>query len=583
MKEVLASDTLETELERLAGTMHRPVSELRQRARRDFAEMHCRRNRLAIRLFAALGRFVRQRGYDHRVVYDHEEVERLRGVSRRHSVVYLATHKTYLDFFVLFDFLFRQGLATPYIFGGINMNFAGFGGLARRAGGIFIRRSFRDDPIYKAVLQAYMDTLIADGAAFMWAIEGTRSRTGRLLMPRLGLLNYVVQSSRRTGKPVAYVPVSVVYDQIPDVIDMAAQEAGAVKRPESLSWFLHYLKGMGGPYGNITVRLGEPMAPTDTPDAPDLEPVGGKAAQRQIEIQKLAFEVCYRINEITPATMTSLIVTVLLCRGRCDANRMRRDIDALNAYIVKTDRRVIMKRPSRLLDSDPADSIDALLANGVIRFSGNRREGVLEIDPARLAEAIYYSNMAAHHFVISALVETALAASNGPDDILPECRRLRKLLKFEFFFSRSEVFGRQVESELAEIDPGWQRVLREEGNRAALSMLRSRPLLVGAGILSPFVHAYHSVAEGLNLNSGSEYLDDDLLIARCLQADRAAASGDDSLRPVASTALLRNGLRLVENLGLRSADARDRRAAFLEELEHTRRAFRCLQVIAQHS
>jgi len=584
MSETLSSATLRSALERIAAATGRPPGEVRQEAEQDFAEMHCRRSPPAVWLFAALSRLIRQRGYNREIVYDLDEVERLREESRTRSIVYLVTHKTYLDFFVLFDFLYRQDLPTPYIFGGINMNFAGFGGLARRAGGIFIRRSFKDDEVYKAVLQAYMESLIGRGASFMWAIEGTRSRTGKLLVPRLGLLNYVVRSTRNVGEEsVGYVPVSVVYDLIPDVIDMAAQEAGSAKKPESLSWFFRYLKNLDGPFGNIHVRFGDAMALSDTPDAPDLEPDGQPGGEQQIEIQKLAFEVCYRINEITPATMTSLVLLVLLSRRRCDRDRIGEDVDALGAYIRKTDRRVIMKKPSRVLAAGQRESIDALVANGIIRPAGNEPTGLLEINPGRYSEAIYYSNMAVHHFVVSAFVETALACCDGPDAVWPECRRLRNLLKFEFFFSRSPVFRQQVEQELEGIDPDWKRIL-SAGNDSAVTLLREKPLLVAPGILKPFTHAYRLVAETIHRHDRGCDLPDEALIGLCLEANRHEADrGVGGPPPPASRALLGNALRLADSLGLRSGDTpaiRARRSSFLEELERTDQALTRLDELA---
>lgn len=585
MSETLASASLRSALERIAGETGRPPGEVHREAEKGFAEMRCRKSPPAVWLFAALSHVIRQRGYNRQIVYDLDEVDRLREESRKRSIVYLVTHKTYLDFFVLFDFLYRQGLPTPYIFGGINMNFAGFGGLARRAGGIFIRRSFKEDEVYKAVLQAYMEALIGDGASFMWAIEGTRSRTGKLLVPRLGLLNYVVRSTRNVGEEsVGYMPVSVVYDQIPDVIDMAAQEAGSAKKPESLSWFFQYLKNLGGPFGNIYIRFGDAMALTDTPDAPDLEPDGKPGGAQHIGIQKLAFEVCYRINEITPATMTSLVLLVLLSRRSCDRDRITKDVDALGAYIRKTDRRVIMQRPSRVLAAGPRESIEALLANRIIRPVPNEPAGMIEINPARFSEAIYYSNMAVHHFVVSAFVETALACCDGPDAIWPECRRLRNLLKFEFFFSRSPVFKRQVEQELEGIDPNWKQTLAE-GQDSAVTLLRAKPLLVGPGILKPFTHAYRLVAETIHRHDRGYALPDDALIELCLEVNRDAA-GDHvgGPPPLASQALLRNGLRLADSRGLRSDDTgeiRERRSSFLKELERTDQALMRLQVIAR--
>ena len=590
MTDILNKPGFQSELEQLVDGQSNTLAALRNEAAADLAEMRSVRNPLAVRMFAALGRFIYRRGYHRQPVYDLDEVERVRAESHQRSVVYLVTHKTYLDFFVLFDFLYRQGISTPYIFGGLNMNFAGFGTLARRAGGIFIRRSFKDDSVYKAVLKRYIESLIEQGSGFMWAIEGTRSRTGKLLVPKLGLLNYVGNVSRDMGEDaISYIPVSVVYDQIPDVVDMAAQEAGAEKRPENLPWFMDYVRGLGGPFGYIHIRFGEAMSMTETPDAPDLDGENLQISTRQIEIQKLAFEACYRINEITPATMTSLVMMVLLCRGPSDRKRIGQDVNALNDTIKKRAKRAIGQHPSRVLSADPAESIASLLATGVLETTGAAPEQTLCIAPDRISVAIYYSNMAVHHFVISAFIELALIAclrtneAYGPDDILAECQRLRNLFKFEFFFSRSDVFQDQIEEELNSLDPNWKSAL-SKGHEAIIALLKRNTLLIAAGVLFPFINAYQVLAKAINHDTATRALNDKDLIEWC-QASARNPTGNEHPRavPGLSRALLANAIRVADNRGLRlpdDASGDKKRASFIKELKVTAAAVDALDLIA---
>jgi glycerol-3-phosphate O-acyltransferase len=590
MSGILDNPGFRAELDELARSSGRSVPELRAEAVSDLQEMRSVRNPLAVQAFAALGRFIYRRGYHREPVYDLDEVERVRVQSHRKSIVYLVTHKTYLDFFVLFDFLYRQGIPTPYIFGGLNMNFAGFGTLARRAGGIFIRRSFKDDSVYKSVLKRYIESLIEDGSGFMWAIEGTRSRTGKLLVPKLGLLNYVGGVSRAMGEAaISYVPVSVVYDQIPDVVDMAAQEAGEEKKPENLPWFMDYVRSLGGPFGYIHIRFGEAMSMHETPDAPELDSQRAEVDSGQIEIQKLAFEACYRINEITPATMTSLIIMVLLCRGPCDGNRIRMDVAALKRIIQQRASRVVPHRPSQHLGTDPAESIESLLATGVLEATGSGPSRILNIAPDRLSVAIYYSNMAVHHFVIAAFTELALVSclgsteAPGPESVWTECRRLRNLFKFEFFFSRNAVFMEQIRQELDALHPDWRSLL-QQGDEAIRALLKQNKLLVAAGVLFPFVNAYRVLAEIIDRDAASRVLADAELIALC-QASARDDSEQAAVRksPGLSRALLANAIRVADNRGLRRADGAEgdrERNAFIEELDATARSLDILDDMA---
>ncbi len=570
MAHVLDSPAFQQELQAVADDTRRPLEELRSEAYDDFDEMHGDRNRFVVSLFAWLSRYLCRRGYHPDYYHDVAELEQVRRLAARKSVVYLVTHKTYLDFFVLYDFLYRNGIAPPYIFGGVNMAFAGFGSIARSAGGIFIRRTFADDPVYKVVLRRYIQHLIGEGCSFSWAIEGTRSRTGKLVMPRLGLLKYVVDASRPLGEDaISYIPVSVSYDQIPDVIDMAAQEAGAIKSPESLKWFVSYVRGLSNHFGNIYVRFGDPMSLHDTPDAPDLTTSQKLPSPAIIEIEKLAFEVCYRINEVTPATETSLILMALLCRTTAKPRRIREDVAALQNYMAERESSSMFSEPNLPIVNDVDKALTSLVDHGIVQRDPDSDH--CSIAPERYLVALYYSNMAVHHFVIAAFAELGLLnvthadSDSGEEAFRTEVLRLRDLFKFEFFFSRKEHFHNQFVDEFV-----FQGVPTERFDKldreAAERLLRRQPLLVAFGALSSFVNAYRIVARCL-VDAGSRPIDDrNTFIANCQAESRKVGAGYPGF---AAKALLTNGYLLAENRGLLGDESSvpEKRRRFVEELE----------------
>jgi len=574
---VFASEAFRDELKRIARDSDRSLDQVLAEARSHLAEMHSVRSPFAVRLFARMSRYLYRRGYPEEPAFSLDELENIKSLSNERSVVFLVTHKTYLDFFVLFDFLYRHGISTPYIFGGLNMSFAGFGTLARRAGGIFIRRSFRDEAVYKAVLRRYIEHLIEQGSCFMWAIEGTRSRTGKLVMPRLGLLKYVVAASERLDEnAISYIPVCVAYDQIPDVADMTAQEAGATKRAESLSWFLEYARRLRGPFGNIIIRFSDALSLTETPDAPDLTSSQRILNKRQIEVQKLAFEVCYRINEVTPPTMTALITMAILCRTNSAVEQLRSDVRLLDDYVSERKPAALVHNLNRFVSHDPDETIELLLENGVIRLSGAGTQPAYSIAPERYLVAIYYANMAVHHFVIRAITEIALlrAAEAWPEDVeshfLSEAMRLRNLLKYEFFFARKDVFRDQLINELGFMSSSWKLIIREGGD-AAISLLQRRHLLIGYGVLSPFIAAYRAVAGQVLSSKPGKSCDESEFIDACRAAGRRSVSHHTAEQFAgASKTLLTNGILLAKNRGLFSDDdgqLMEKRKSFANELD----------------
>jgi len=189
-----------------------------------------------------MARFIYTRSYEAQLDINLDAVEELRELSRDHLLLFLWSHKSHMDSFVFLLSLYEQKFRPlPLIFAGINMNFLGFGALARRVGAIFLRRTFHEDPVYKLVFRRYIDYLISHKAPLSWSIEGTRSRTGKLSPPKLGILNWVVESCHREDiKDVLLVPVSIAFDRIAEIDDYVAIQTGQPKRKESLRWFIDY-------------------------------------------------------------------------------------------------------------------------------------------------------------------------------------------------------------------------------------------------------------------------------------------------------------------------------------------------------
>ena len=569
MPHVLDDPALQQELLSIAQQTGQSVEAVRAEAKQNLKEVRGNRNRLGVGAFAWLSRYICRRGYDPDYYFDTAELDKVRSLAAKKSVVYLVSHKTYLDFFVLYDFFYRNGIAPPYVFGGDNMAFSGFGYLARRAGGIFIRRTFTDKPVYKAVLNHYIRRLINTGCSFCWAIEGTRSRTGKLVLPKMGLLKYVADAARPLGDDaIAYIPISVSYDQIPDVVDMTAQEAGSTKKPESLGWFIRYIRRLGNRYGNVYIRFGDGITMDETPDAPDLTASSKRLAPEIIDVQKLAFEVCYIINEVTPATVTSLILMSLLCRTAATPESIHVDVDALQKYLASRQSASIFVSPNRELDRNVDRALAALIAHGIVQKDPDG--DYCSIIPERYLVALYYSNMAVHHFVIAAFTELGLlnvaysGSGSGEPAFQAEIRRLRDLFKYEFFFARSDAFDKQFIDELSYLGAPVDKILHQSRQEAE-ALLRRQPLLVAYGALSPFINAYQVVADCLMQDGTAAAGDKTAYVARCQAESRKSGAGYPGF---ASKALLTSGFLLAQNRGLLEGgeEVASKRKAFANDL-----------------
>ena len=285
----------------LAETTGRPVAELFREARPLMKEVIARPSALFLDLRARLDRMMFG-GYAPEMEVDAAELARLRSILREHPTAILFTHKTYIDGATPSRLTYENDMPMLHSFGGANLDFAVMGEFFRRSGMIFIRRSFQDQPVYKLVLRHYIAWLLAKRFPLSWAFEGTRSRLGKLMPPKYGLMKYVLDAAHATGtRDVHFVPFVTSFDLIRDVEEYAAEQTGRSKKPESLSWFIGYMKSLKAPSGRIRLDIGEPVVIEAAP-APD--------DRRALE--QIAFAVAVEANRVTPLTVTSVMCLILL-------------------------------------------------------------------------------------------------------------------------------------------------------------------------------------------------------------------------------------------------------------------------------
>ena len=504
--------------------------------------------------------------------YDRDELAGLYQMAQRHPLVFLPTHKSHFDHQSLQFALYENGLPPNHTAGGINMNFFPVGPLLRRSGVFFIRREFKDNAPYKFVLRQYIDYLLGRRFPLEWYIEGTRSRTGKLLPPRYGLLAYVVESYLRGSAEDVYIlPVSIAYDQIQDVDSYAAEQSGAPKTPESFGWMLRMIRGLQSRYGSIHLRFGAPISLRsflaeidDMPeDADDTESPA---------IPKLAFEIANRINEVTPITPISLVTLVLLGAPGA-ALTLDGVVRDLEPYIAQVARRELPRTDTVHLDGTAwiAAALDQLALHGTVVVD---RDGdpMYRIPPAKLLAAAYYRNTVVHFFVDGAIAELALASAMGTEAgdpahrVVTEALRIRELLIFEFFFAARSRFDEVISTELGDRRNDWLD-LAATGDLA--KVVDAFAPFQAPTVLRPFIDAYRIVADVLAEAGDVAAPEEGAIVDRAMTlAGRYLEDGTIRSGESISKSLFENGVRLARHRGLLepSADMAARRVAFSDEL-----------------
>ena len=530
-------------------------------------------SRRLIDIMPTVGRLIFQRGFDPQIDYDESQVERLRAAMERYPGIFLWSHRSNLDTLVLAAAMQEKGLPPAHLFAGINMAFGPMGALMRRAGVIFIRRSTSDDPLYKYVLREYVGYVLEKRFNLSWSIEGTRSRTGKMLPPRLGLLSYAadVYLSGRVDD-ILLLPVSITFDQLHEISEYADYARGGPKKPEGFGWLYGFIKAQGARhYGKVYVRFGEPVSLSSF-----LGPVGGSVAAdpaaRRLALQKTAFEVAWRINQGMPVTATALVTTVLLAMQGAALTFGQIRLGLADALDYLESRSVPRTASARALSGSGAvrATLDALVAGGVMSFVAEGRDPVWLIGPEQQLAATFYRNSLINFLLDTALCELAVlrARDAGEDPVgafWDEIARLRDLLKFEFYFKERDEHRRQVAAEMARHDPSWESRLRS-GPAAADELLAGMRPLVSHVVVRPFVEAYRLVADVL---VHDETVTSDSDVVRRGARARAAVRGPApaAQRRVGLGAAVPDGVPVARNRGLfEGDDLAARRAAFLAEL-----------------
>ena len=555
MKQILNDSGFQKTLIHLAEHNQDSLENIQQEAEGYLKELFTDHNPLADALAVQTSQFLLGKAYDKTIDVNAKELKQLSKLMHRHSVAFVMTHKTYIDMLVLGVVLARHGLPLPYIFSGINMSFMGVGQIGRQVGAIFIRRSFKDNLVYKATLRHFIASLVDQKSHFMWAIEGTRSRTGKLVWPKMGILKYILEAELQSKQEVKYVPVSIVYDLIPDVKEMTLQGRGKDKKPESLKWFLNYLRKMSsGNLGRISLRFGDAVEVANVKDSmPSFEEDDKPSYQGTIPL--FALELVYSINRITPVTTTSLICISLLSKYSLSKRAIESDVANLMQLIESQKADALVNRGKPIGESVQF-ALNLLSKAGIVQQLGDSLNAKYVVTNENYLPATYYANMAAHHLYHRAFIELAylrMAEPSTTDRLLTfwqTIMELRDLFKFEYFYSRKARFSDEIEANLELFDPEWLETF-ENKKKKVEEVLHRQKVLVSSVSLYTYIEAYRVVAQGLKNHRPEDVFEEDVFVENCmLLGGEMQWQGQIHRIESVSKPFLLNGIRLFKNLNL---------------------------------
>ncbi len=513
------------------------------------------------------------------ILVDEQGLDRLRQASKDNTLVLLPNHRSHVDYIILSKIFHDAKMSVPLVAAGDNLNFFPAGPILRRAGAFYLRRSFRGDRLYAAVLEAYVRRLIREGHPLEFFLEGGRSRTGRLLPPKRGLLGMVVDAALGGGRPVLFCPIAITYERVPEERAYVRELTGASKEREDARGLLRSARILKQNYGHLSVEFAEPIALGDlvrefsaAPDTDSTTEIALTPSRRRALVTTLANRTMQAMSATFAVTPGALVATVLLAQP---VRAVAHDDLIRSVNDLLTELRTQGARFARPLATPRNDATSAVLGALRLFLDAGHIVAMLEgaplgsrernaspgagalyrvADESRLALDLAKSGIV-DRFVLPGLAATALLASGRQDSFDERVRFLARLLQREFLAlepQRDDLAARVLASLGARVSHDPPRVSDGAGESVELR----------ARILEPLIESYQVAARTLQQLKPQHAFKAAELTKRALATgDRMHAKGEIRCREALVRPTLDNAWQTFVELGYLTRSAAELRVA----------------------
>jgi len=388
--------------------------------------------------------------------------EPLRALGQTHTIVYIPCHRSHMDYLLLSYVLFYEGLPPPHIAAGINMNMPMVGTILRKSGGFFMRRTFRGNPLYSLVFHEYMYTLTSKGFATEYFIEGGRSRTGRTLVPKTGMISITVRSFLRNHrKPVAFVPVYIGYEKLMEMASYLGELRGEAKKGESPLDIVRTLAALRDEFGKAWITFGDPVdlgtyLDAQAPNWKERTDVDHKPEWLVKATNNLGNLLVSRINAASVINPVNLVAIALLCSPRhaLGEEELIRQLDgyARLLSIMPYSNRTVMT------DLDARSMIHYVENLQLIQRKTDALGDIISMDENTAISMTYYRNNVLHIFAIPSLISCFFI--NGASVTRKNIMRIIRTL---YTYLRAELFLQWTTEEALTVVQQWLDCMVSEG------------------------------------------------------------------------------------------------------------------------
>jgi glycerol-3-phosphate O-acyltransferase len=457
---VLSDESLKKFIVDYAAREKKERSTVEKEARRYLYEIAADYNETFVQLWLKALAWLWNNIYDGLVV-DLEGLAKLRNISKKMPFVIIPCHRSHIDYLLFSYVLYVNNIQLPFIAAGNNLSFFPLGYIFRKSGAFFLRRSFRGNEIYAEVFTKYMAILLKEGLPLEFFIEGGRSRTGKMVMPKYGLLSMVIQAyQEKYCDNFAAIPVYIGYDRVIEEKSYLKELTGAPKSPENTTEIIKTSKILRKRYGRVYVNIGEPIIMKSYLEAQEKQIGQMTLEERQSLYRRIGYEIVLEINKVSVVTPFSLVAAVILSHDRRGISHGEL-LDILNEfYEYLSMKKVKFAATFAYREKAIADALNIFTQSQIItKIEADEdeveemQEIVYSLEDERRLYLEYYKNNILHFFVPLCFVATSMVKSNEDvmslDRIMGDYKFLKRLLWNEFIFDETKDDVDEVNNVLA--------------------------------------------------------------------------------------------------------------------------------------
>jgi len=373
-----------------------------------------------------------------------------------HEIIYVPCHRSHMDYLLLTYIILQEGLVTPRIAAGINLNFWPAGPIFRKAGAFFIRRSFKGNRLYSTIFREYLGLLFERGYSVKYYSEGGRSRTGKLLPPKTGMLAMTIQSLLRgVERPLTLVPVYIGYEHVMEVATYHKELSGGQKKGESIFGVFKAIKNLRN-YGKGYVNFGEPIninqflnrqVPQWKEDIDPLDPKKPSWLIPQVNI--LANQVMTSINQCAALNGVSLVALILhSCENKA---LLKVELEAQLDFFLTMQKEASYSSQMTIPEESGQQLLADVIALDKVTVNDDSLGAIISLSESATLEMRYYRNNILHTYILPALICRILecTAKINQEELVIKIKQLITLIKPDFFLGQtSDSVATQVQQVL---------------------------------------------------------------------------------------------------------------------------------------